>query len=313
MFQLKVTDDLWNMLLDLKNQVGTCSKKISFIYFDENTFTFNEPTNKTSPLAVLHVNQTIAWQNTSKFQIALHKNLTLTYDLDSDLVQLLKLYGPLCLAKVIDKELPLVYIHIAQTLDGKIATENGHSKWIGNHGNICHAHRIRALSDSILIGANTLKNDCPKLTVRHVKGEDPRKIVISNSYDDFSSLTASCKKGIIVFRAKECESRTQRCENVDFRFIPTTNGFIHPRDILLALKKEGINIVFIEGGSFTISQFIQHQMVDFLQIHFAPMIFGSGRNAFILNSIDTVDEGIKLTAPFYTMVEDSVMLTGRLS
>ena len=83
--------------------------------------------------------------------------------------------------KAIKSEKSYVVSHFAQSLDGKIATSTGHSKWIGNQENLVHAHRMRALCDGILVGANTYLRDNPRLTVRNVEGDDPVKIILGNS------------------------------------------------------------------------------------------------------------------------------------
>jgi len=105
-------------------------------------------------------------------------------------------YLPFCFNyfKAIQNHKTYVISHFAQSLDGKIATNSGHSKWIGNEQNLIHAHRMRALCNGILIGANTLKKDKPMLTVRHVEGDDPVKIVLCNSCQDFIELRKDKRK-----------------------------------------------------------------------------------------------------------------------
>jgi len=92
------------------------------------------------------------------------------------------------MAKKISGDVPFTMVHMAVSLDGKIATVNGHSKWIGNEQNLNHAHRLRAILDGILIGSGTVKTDSPTLNVRRVTGQSPTRFVLSNVSQDFSQL-----------------------------------------------------------------------------------------------------------------------------
>ena len=122
--------------------------------------------------------------NVEKDEILIVKNRE-TYSIisnpeaDQNLLKALQLYLPFIWISLQNK-LPFICLHVAQSLDGKIATNSGHSKWIGNMENRIHSHRIRALVDGVMIGGNTLRNDKPKLNVRHVEGKDPIKIVINS-------------------------------------------------------------------------------------------------------------------------------------
>src|SRR3546814_58109 len=82
--------------------------------------------------------------------------------------RLLELYGPLCHAPA-----PFVVAHLGQTLDGRIATVSGASRFVTGHEDILHNHRMRALFDVVLVGAGTVRADDPQLTVRHCAGDNP--------------------------------------------------------------------------------------------------------------------------------------------
>ena len=176
----------------------------------------------------------------------------------------------------------IVIIHCAQTLDGKMATLNDHSQWIGNKHNIIHAHRMRALTDSIMVGAHTYAVDKPQLTVRHVDGEDPTRLVLTRRDSiDGSDNNVHC--------------------------VGNSDGSL--RTVLEGLYEEGIHSVFLEGGALTLGAFIQQQLVDTLQIHIAPMLLGSGKQ-ITLPTVDKVTDAIQFKAGEFIPVGDEIMFVG---
>lgn len=177
----------------------------------------------------------------------------------------------------------VVIVHCAQTLDAKMATLNDHSQWIGNKHNIIHAHRMRALTDSIMVGSRTYTVDKPQLTVRHVAGKDPIRLVLTrrnsiNSSDD-----------------------TMRC-------VGNSDGGL--RTVLEGLYEEGIYSVFLEGGALTLGAFMAQQLVDIMQIHIAPMLLGSGKQ-ITLPTVDKITQAIQFKAGEFIPIDDEIMFVGK--
>ena len=88
---------------------------------------------------------------------------------------LFSLYGPLCNAR---RDRPFSVGHLAQSLDGRIATRSGMSRWLSGPEDLLHTHRMRALSDAVVVGANTVLLDDPQLTVRRCAGPSPVRVII---------------------------------------------------------------------------------------------------------------------------------------
>ena len=218
-----------------------------------------------------------------------------------DMGMWIKLYLQTILARTFAKRVnrTITIGHFAQTLDGKIATVTNDSKWIGNEENLIHAHRMRALCDGIIVGRSTFQIDNPTLNVRHVEGSDPRKIIIGQGNPAFRELLKSRKDGIIAFVSAEFETN----EHVQAITLPSDHeGQMECSDVLKKLYELGIEVVYIEGGASTTSNFIRSKLLDYLQVHISPIIFGSGKDAFLLPTIYKVDEAISfIDYDFYTI------------
>src|SRR5581483_374960 len=74
-----------------------------------------------------------------------------------------------------------VLAHLAQSLDGRIATMGGESQWLTGEADQHHTHRLRALADAVIVGAGTVRQDNPRLTVRHCSGDQPVRVVLDAS------------------------------------------------------------------------------------------------------------------------------------
>lgn len=195
---------------------------------------------------------------------------------------------------------------LGQTLDGRIATETGHSRYVNGLASLTHLHRLRACVDAVLVGIGTALADDPQLNVRLTKGANPVRIVL----DPSARLTPNAK----VWH----EDGTRRLwlvnnipsspmpPGVELIVLNTPSGHIDPKDILRALHARGLRRVLIEGGAETVSRFMRAGCIDRLHLLVAPIIMGSGRPAFNLPAIQTMDEALRLHTKAYVL-EDEVV------
>ena len=178
------------------------------------------------------------------------------------------LFGPL-------RGTSIVVGQIGQSLDGRIATEPGQSTLINGPEGIAHLHRLRALVDAVVVGAGTVRVDDPQLTVRHVAGPNPVRVVI----DPRGTLPAEAKAfaadGVhrIVVTRRECRPINGGIETIA---LPDIDGRIEPAAILAALQARGLRRILVEGGAQTVSTFLSAGCLDRLHVIVAPMILGSG-------------------------------------
>ncbi len=309
-----MTELLWNSLLNLHHAICNSSASVDFAAIQsDGSVLLNQLTD--SAIVIITVSEVepnlsgkeAVFRLRGKTTIECVKQGKLTViDRDSFICYLPYCFLPL-LAK--QKKRAISVAHFAQTLDGKIATKTGDSKWIGNDQNLIHAHRMRALSCSILVGRNTVLEDKPSLTVRHVKGKNPKKIVISSSPCDMSSLLSDEQEGIIVFGKTD----QPEMKGLDYHKLASQNGHINCNTILEAMYEKGIHSVYVEGGAITTSNFLKDNAIDILQLHISPMVFGSGQSAIELPGIDKVNEAIQFTKFQFQRVGDTIMFVGELN
>lgn len=182
--------------------------------------------------------------------------------------------------------LPYITLKAAQTLDGKIADLEGKSKWISSIESRKFVHVLRSMYDAVLVGKNTIELDNPELTVRHVKGRNPYRVVIDNELAvNLSSNLYSDKftdKTIIITSKEPNEFLTRIFEQRKIRVIKAKakNGIIDLKDAMKKLAKLGISSLMVEGGAFTFTEFLTQKLVDDLILFTAPKILGRGISTF---------------------------------
>src|SRR6185437_8262085 len=212
-----------------------------------------------------------------------------------------EIFGPLRRGAVDD----LVIVgQIGQSLDGRIATESGHSKYINGPGGLTHLHRLRSLVDAVVIGVGTALADDPQLTVRRVAGPQPARVVL----DPKGRLPASAK----IFtpdggrRLLVTAQGTQLATGADVEVIalPAADGHIAPPAILATLVERGMRRILIEGGANTVSAFLAAGCLDRLHVIVAPIILGSGRESFILPAVERADQALRMPTRTFRLDED---------
>jgi riboflavin-specific deaminase-like protein len=193
---------------------------------------------------------------------------------------------------------------IGQSLDGRIATASGHSKYINGPGGLTHLHRLRSLVDAVVIGVGTALADDPELTVRRVAGPQPARVVL----DPKGRLPASAKifTSDGVRRLLVTAEGTQLATGADVEVIalPAADGRIAPSAILAALVERGIHRILIEGGASTVSLFLAAGCLDRLHLIVAPIILGSGRASFILPAVERADQALRTPTRTFQLDDD---------
>lgn len=142
----------------------------------------------------------------------------------------------------------MVVGQLGQTLDGRIATITGHSKYINGPSGLTHLHRLRAVVDAVVVGVGTAVADDPRLNVRLVSGKHPARVVIDPHarLKPDSLVWSDDGTRRIVIVADQVKANTP--PGVEVLSIPATNGHLAPADILRALFACGFTRILIEAA-----------------------------------------------------------------
>jgi riboflavin-specific deaminase-like protein len=215
-----------------------------------------------------------------------------------------EIFGPL--RRGIKDDLVVVG-QFGQSIDARIATPTGHSHYINGAAGLAHLHRLRALVDAVVVGIGTAVADDPQLTVRHVAGPSPARVVIDPSGrlpTTARLLAADGIRRIVITRA---ETQTRLPAGVELLALPSPRGQLAPEAILAALAERGFHHILIEGGADTVSRFLAAGCLDRLHVVIAPIILGAGRTSVSLAPIARVEEAMRVPMQIHKLGEEVLL------
>jgi riboflavin-specific deaminase-like protein len=216
---------------------------------------------------------------------------------------LVALYLPLCRAPA---GRPFTIGHLAQSLDGFVATTRGESLFITGDENVVHMHRLRALCDAVVVGASTVLADDSRLTTRLVPGPNPLRVVIDPrrrlpaTLRLFSDGAAPTLLVCDAVRARPGE-RFGAAEVVG---LPARDGRLEYSGVLDLLHDRGCRTVFVEGGGRTVTGFLAAGLLDRLQITVAPALLGDGLPGLRLPAVARLADAAPLAHRIVRMGDD---------
>jgi len=224
-------------------------------------------------------------------------------------------------SKFVVKKFPFVVAKAAVSIDGKISTFSGESKWITSPSSRAKVQKIRSNVDAILVGSNTVIKDNPSLTVRTSKGKQfqPWRIVL----DPELSIPHNCnivtdsnknKTVLLVDYEKADRKRIDLFLDNGIKIIKLSikNGEFSPVDILNSLADLYITSVLVEGGGATIGSFFDNKIIDKLYIFIAPKIIGgkSAPGPFHGKGIERIAEAVCLDKIKWKKFGNDMMFCG---
>ncbi|MBI5206248.1 MAG: bifunctional diaminohydroxyphosphoribosylaminopyrimidine deaminase/5-amino-6-(5-phosphoribosylamino)uracil reductase RibD [Candidatus Firestonebacteria bacterium] len=186
--------------------------------------------------------------------------------------------------KYIITKIPFITLKMAMTLDGKIASVTGDSKWISNEKSRKLVHKLRQRNDAILVGVETVIKDDPRLTPYLLKSSTPPPLrIILDPHLRIpikSSIIQDGNPALIVTGENISYRKKTRINSSEIKFlsIPMNKNKFDLSFLVSALGKEGITSILVEGGSYTSTEFIEQKLVDKIVFFISLKILG-GKNA----------------------------------
>ncbi|MDH4128680.1 MAG: bifunctional diaminohydroxyphosphoribosylaminopyrimidine deaminase/5-amino-6-(5-phosphoribosylamino)uracil reductase RibD [Spirochaetota bacterium] len=232
-------------------------------------------------------------------------------ELNEDFAKFIKTKTPFCIAKY------------AMTLDGKIATFKGDSKWISNEKSRNFVHKLRNRVDGIMVGVNTIIYDNPKLTVRlDNKFKNPIRIVLdshgrtpinSNVLQDDVETIFVLKKNSTFYREQK-EKFIEVClkQGKKVIFDDTEGNKINIKNIIKELGKLDITSILIEGGSELLASALVERIIDKIICFIAPKIVLGKEGTFPFGGIgfEKIEDAFLLDKIIPTQIGNDIMING---
>ena len=219
--------------------------------------------------------------------------------------------------KHITTGLPYVTYKCAMTLDGKIASFTGESRWISSEESRTYVHRMRARNDAVMVGVDTVMADNPQLTVRHIKGRNPLRIIVDSTLRTPSGVEVLsgtlAKKTIIATTVEELATHRHYLDSGATVLVCNAHeGRVDLRDLLEKLGKTGIQSILLEGGSRLAGDALVRGLIDECVFFYAPKIIGSdGFSPFAITGITDMSRSLAFTNLSVRHMGSDILVTVR--
>jgi GTP cyclohydrolase II len=209
---------------------------------------------------------------------------------------------------------PYVVLKYAQTLDGRIATSSGDSRWISGEEERRVSTALRASCDAVLVGIGTVASDDPQLTVRMVPGASPIRVVLDSTLripDTSRVLDDGAATIIVTTEASREERRDElRCRGISVLIARATADGVDPIAALRALRRVGVRSLLVEGGARVITSFLSFGVTDRLIVGIAPRVLGSGTEAVRDLGVTEVARSLRIERRSVHLAGDDVLIAG---
>jgi len=215
-------------------------------------------------------------------------------------------------------KLPFITVKWAQSLDGRIATSDGDSRWISGEEARRFAHQLRSEHDAVLVGIGTALADDPELTVRLASGRNPARVIVDSKLRIPTSarvLTDGAVSRTLIATTESASSeRVREIEKLGAEVIrlPGADSGVDLTTLFEKLTERGINSVLVEGGNRIITSLLALRRFDRLVGIIAPKIVGKGIEAVGDLDISRVADAITFASVEITRLGPDVVFDARL-
>jgi 3,4-dihydroxy 2-butanone 4-phosphate synthase/GTP cyclohydrolase II len=209
---------------------------------------------------------------------------------------------------------PYVVVKLAQSLDGRLATANGDSRWISGVDERRVSHALRAAVDAVAVGIGTVLADDPRLTVRLVPGASPIRVVLDTELrippdasvlDDAAATTVYAGDHVSASRRMAIRAR-----GAGVRTAPAGRDGLDLAAVLADLRSTGVLSVLVEGGSRIVTSLLASELVDRAIVSISPMLIGAGRDAVGDLGVLRVAEAPRLEARVVHVAGPDLLVAG---
>lgn len=222
--------------------------------------------------------------------------------------------------KWIEHKKPFVVLKAAMTLDGKIATATGQSKWITNETSRAYGYKLRDIYDGIMVGINTVIEDNPMLTARVDGGKNPIRIVVDSSLKiDINANVVQDKsaKTIVATTDKADKDKILKLQAQDVDVIVVDkdkNDKVDIEKLLDILGQQNICSILVEGGATLSGSFVAKKLVDKVYFFIAPKIIGGkeAKTPVAGTGILNLQEALTLKDIQIEKLEEDILIIGRV-
>jgi diaminohydroxyphosphoribosylaminopyrimidine deaminase/5-amino-6-(5-phosphoribosylamino)uracil reductase len=227
--------------------------------------------------------------------------------------------------KFIQRGTPFIHLKMAQSLDGKIATITGESKYITGNESLKKVHELRQKYDCIMVGRNTLELDNPSLTVRHPDIENkshPLRLIVTSLgklNKNWAVLNDEFKRNtMIITTDSEIEAHSEIVHFLETQGVAllqtkaNSTGQIDFHSLLKTLASLKLTSILVEGGPTLASSLIKEKLVDKLSLFIAPVILGNGKESFLDVGVKSLDQKIIMENRTVTSFGNDILFEGSL-
>ncbi|MFH1006362.1 MAG: bifunctional diaminohydroxyphosphoribosylaminopyrimidine deaminase/5-amino-6-(5-phosphoribosylamino)uracil reductase RibD [Candidatus Latescibacterota bacterium] len=218
--------------------------------------------------------------------------------------------------KHISTGMPFVTLKLAQSLDGRIATRAGESKWITGEQARRFVHRLRSQMDAVMVGIDTVIQDDPQLNVRGVRGKHPLKIVLDSGLRISPDARVFEGEGLILATTSRSSREKQAVmegRGARIWVLPERDDHVDLSAVMLKAGHEGITSVLIEGGAQVATSALRAGVVDKLMFFIAPKLIGSGTAGIGDLGISQMKDAISLEAGSLRRFGEDVLYSAEIS
>jgi diaminohydroxyphosphoribosylaminopyrimidine deaminase/5-amino-6-(5-phosphoribosylamino)uracil reductase len=216
--------------------------------------------------------------------------------------------------KFIQTKIPFVIMKVAQTLDGRIAAKTGHSHWISGEDSRKLVHTLRSQVDAVLVGIDTVLKDNPQLTVRMVKGKNPKRIVL----DSFGLITQnrnlirenSDGKTIVITTNKEKGKALEKLGLEVWTVQKNRENMVDLKSFLRIAGEKQVTSILVEGGRRVYTSFLKEKLIDKILCFVSPQILGEGIDVVGDLRIKKISQAITLKEIEFQPMKNDFLVIG---